>query len=484
MTVKEEVRQRIALDPELIRIRKKIESGKATYADTAAYSNRSGKLLGEFFSQRLPEIPLEEREPLCVELLRDRYVDINAAVDTAQRYMDEARGIRVAPQHAPYNDERSHQIGSSLRDLSKPTTTLQRRARAATETATKAIHDDRMKSEADFRSRAGFKCFLTRTAVGGCCPWCSDVAGRYVYGDQPDDIFGRHDNCDCTVTFENGRQRQDVWSKREWEAPEPGAGAGERVVLTEEQAKALQAEKGLTILPRNGTIKSIKAENFIQLERELSESFNIELTMPIIKMDFAACKEALDGFETMCLQYPEISNLAKSIRVTREDVINFDGEVIRFNPLYFNDIEKLRQVCKKQSASRYWIQDSSPASLMVHDSAHAVERLLINMCPDYTYDFEREDAWNTCKEAGKIVERAVSEMLETEYGRGKTEHELRQELSRYALQSYSETMAEAFADVYVHGENANPLSIRITEITHEQYDRYKNILNGGNENDG
>ena len=41
------------------------------------------------------------------------------------------------------------------------------------------------------------------------------------------------------MTFENGRKRQDVWSKREWEAPEPGAGAGDPVVLTEEQADQL-----------------------------------------------------------------------------------------------------------------------------------------------------------------------------------------------------------------------------------------------------
>lgn len=51
-----------------------------------------------------------------------------------------------------------------------------------------------------------------------------------------------HDNCDCTVTFENGSKRmfafgklrsfalqnmrQDVWSKREWEAPEAGRRSG------------------------------------------------------------------------------------------------------------------------------------------------------------------------------------------------------------------------------------------------------------------
>lgn len=83
-------------------------------------------------------------------------------------------------------------------------------------------------------------------------------------------IYRRHVNCGCTVTFENGSKRtfscgklrsfalqnvrQDVWSKREWEAPEPGAGAGERVVLTEEQAERLQAEHGLTNPAENGTI--------------------------------------------------------------------------------------------------------------------------------------------------------------------------------------------------------------------------------------
>lgn len=248
MTVREEAKWCIQQDGMLAEIRKKIRSGKATYEDTAAYSARAGKMIGALFSRRLPEIPPEEREQLCVELLHDQYIDINAAVDAAQRYLDERLGIQLAPQHAPFDSERGHQIGSSLRDLSKPVETLQRRAKAATETATKSIHDDRMKSEAKFRSRAGLKCFITRKSVSGCCAWCTAMAGRFEYGEEPDDIYRRHDNCDCTVTFENGRKRQDVWSKREWEAPEPGAGAGERVVLTEEQARELEAKHQLEVL--------------------------------------------------------------------------------------------------------------------------------------------------------------------------------------------------------------------------------------------
>lgn len=242
MTVREEVRERIQRDPQLVKLRQKIERGKASYTDTAAYSVRAGKLLGEIFSRRLPEIPPEEREQLCVDLLHDQYVDINAAVDTAQRFMDDAQGLHLAPQHAPFDSVRGHQIGSALRDLSKSAAVLQRRAKAAPETAVKAMHDDRMKTEAKFRHGAGLDCRITRVAVNGCCAWCTKMAGRFAYGEEPDDIYRRHDNCDCTVTFENGRKRQDVWSKREWEAPEEDAGAPEPTRLTAEQAEEREAQ--------------------------------------------------------------------------------------------------------------------------------------------------------------------------------------------------------------------------------------------------
>lgn len=241
MTVREEVSRKIGRDVLLARLRQKIDSGKGTYADSFAYSDRAGKLLGEVFSRRLPDIPPEEREALCAELLHDRYTDINSVTDSVQNAQDAAQGLHLAPQHAPFNNERAHQIGSATADQTVPVETQQRRAKSATATMTRAMHDDRMKAEAKFRSRAGLKCYITRMTDGKCCPWCSKVAGRYEYGREPDGIYRRHDNCSCTVTFENGRRRQDVWSKREWESPKEGAGAGDPVVFTAEQAAAAGA---------------------------------------------------------------------------------------------------------------------------------------------------------------------------------------------------------------------------------------------------
>lgn len=252
MTVQEEVRERLARDAQLVRLRKKIESGKATYEDTAAYSVRAGKLLGEVFSRRLPEIPPEEREQLCVDLLHDQYIDINAAVDTVQRFMDEAQGFQLAPQHAPFDAERGHQIGSSLRDLSKPVEVLQRRAKAAPETMTKAMHDDRMKTEAKFRSRAGLKCTVNRIAAAKCCEWCDQVAGKYAYEDTPPDLWRRHDNCNCTIVYSTRRDRQVLrGTEKKWEIVAEGVGAPEPVRLTPEQARKLQEKHQLKRLTKS-----------------------------------------------------------------------------------------------------------------------------------------------------------------------------------------------------------------------------------------
>ena len=103
-------------------------------------------------------------------------------------------------------------------DPTVPEEKIVRRAGAPVANVNMSFHDDYMKENAKIRAKLGFKCYLNRVAAAGCCKWCTDIAGRYVYGDQPEDVFRRHDNCGCTVTFENGRERQDVWSNRTWQA--------------------------------------------------------------------------------------------------------------------------------------------------------------------------------------------------------------------------------------------------------------------------
>ena len=238
-----ELNRRAALDPQLRQIMKKIEKGKANFTDTAQLSQRMGNLLGELFGAEVLDIPEDAREAVCEGLLRRQYDFINEMLGTVQRAQDKPLDISLNPIKAPFPAERVQQVAHSLLDPGVKPEVIRRRANAPVATVAKSFHDDYIRINAQKRNDLGFKCYLNRVAVGGCCSWCTDVAGRYVYGDHPADIFRRHDNCDCTVTFENGRQRQDVWSKRTWDANDPQEvlqNASEPTVLSQDAAESLQ----------------------------------------------------------------------------------------------------------------------------------------------------------------------------------------------------------------------------------------------------
>lgn len=76
--------------------------------------------------------------------------------------------------------------------------------------------DDTMKRNAEFQSRAGVSPKIVRKSPTKCCPWCDALVGTYNYPDDvPDDVYRRHDNCNCIVEFFPGDgTKQDVWSKQ------------------------------------------------------------------------------------------------------------------------------------------------------------------------------------------------------------------------------------------------------------------------------
>lgn len=82
-----------------------------------------------------------------------------------------------------------------------------------------SFYDEFVEQNVAFRHRAGVKSLIIRRNLGGCCDWCQNLAGIYVYGEEPKDVYRRHDSCRCLVTSKfEGQGYKDVWSKREFEA--------------------------------------------------------------------------------------------------------------------------------------------------------------------------------------------------------------------------------------------------------------------------
>lgn len=263
--IKTLIEARAAADPRLKAVLKKIKEGTATFKDTAYYAEVYSSITGKVFSANVLDLVETEREEVCEELLRGNYEEINNICAQVQTALDEAAGIHIKPQRAAFPTDRVDQIAHSILDPTVKDSVIKRRANTGVANVSQGFHDSYIKVNASFRNDSGLKVYINRETDGKCCEWCTKIAGRYSYGTEPDDIYRRHDNCGCTVTYENGKQRQDVWSKRSWTAPEVGAGAPPPTRFSPEQAVEIQVRnmpKRLTNGQRNGIIRSITVDDF------------------------------------------------------------------------------------------------------------------------------------------------------------------------------------------------------------------------------
>lgn len=267
--IKALVEARAAMDPRLKAVLKKIKAGTATLKDTAYYSEIYSNITGDVFGANVLGLEGIEREEICMELLRGNYEEINTICAQVQTALDQAAGIHIRPQKAAFPTDRAEQIAHSLLDPTVTDSTIKRRANTGVANVSKGFHDSYIKVNASFRNDAGLKVYINRETDGKCCEWCNKLAGRYVYGTEPDDVYRRHDNCGCTTTYEDGKQRQDVWSKRSWTSPEVGAGAPSPTRFTPEQAAEVQARNMPTVLTNgvnNGKI-SLGSDNMAEITK-------------------------------------------------------------------------------------------------------------------------------------------------------------------------------------------------------------------------
>lgn len=126
-------------------------------------------------------------------------------------------------------------------------------------------YDRNMKKGAETCASAGLKTYIVRDSGSGCCKWCDEVSGRFVYGSEPKDVYRRHDNCTCTVVYESGRGRQNVWSKQYWSKEQEKEYLRLRDEMAPKRLNARQAQAlreqvgGLTFGENGGRINPGKA---------------------------------------------------------------------------------------------------------------------------------------------------------------------------------------------------------------------------------
>lgn len=213
--------KKVEENEEIQRLYNRIRSGDGDYTDAAEYAKLIGQALSQalgenFTEQILPDgkayynIALRVLEPLLKE---DHEMIANAAV-MVQEAMNKKAGLGLKAQKAKVSQDRIDGIIDKISNADQ-FTDVDWMLEAPVENFSLNVVDETIRENVEFQGRAGLKPMVRRRAPGWCCRWCRSLVGEYSYPDVPKDVYRRHENCRCSVTYDPGDgRRQNVHSKR------------------------------------------------------------------------------------------------------------------------------------------------------------------------------------------------------------------------------------------------------------------------------
>lgn len=135
--------------------------------------------------------------------------------------------------------------------------------------------DEFIGQNADFRARAGLRTRIIRNTNGKCCKWCDELAGIYNYP-APKEVYQRHDNCDCTVTYISEKGAQDVHTKTQLREEEFAARIEKMKKPTEKLPEEFEDIKTEYFKTAKKTPGKVKIEEGVHLRVEKKAIENAE----------------------------------------------------------------------------------------------------------------------------------------------------------------------------------------------------------------
>ena len=274
----------IGQDEKIKSILKKITTGKATYSDAYEYAWTVGEYTAEaakkvFDSAAAGGAEATEAAKAAIRtLLENDYAMIADATADIQKILNTKAGLGLNAVRPGLNENRtdglvkwlfsegddfyalreklteysSEFVSDSAKEFTQARKAAEMAEAAETAKSKKAalgskienysgsVVTDSVQANVKFQAESGLEPYITRTVVGGCCPWCSELAGRYRYYDRPRDVFRRHDNCRCLVLYDAGNgTKTNVWTKIDYKNEKEARIAREREI---EDAKSREAQ--------------------------------------------------------------------------------------------------------------------------------------------------------------------------------------------------------------------------------------------------
>lgn len=295
------------------------------------------------------------------------------------------------------------------------------------------------------------------------CPLCKEMDGKvFKLKDMEigENAPPMHPNCHCALAPHSDRKEYEKWLD--------GLANGDHSLRFDEW-KERQSDKSKSFLMSKVKSKLAEASNdkrYADLSTEWKNDFNIEIDESVKELNYSSVSRALKSLRNMLNQYPEINKYVNRISTSDNGAMVFrpSKNDISLNPEYFKGPDAYSKLIKEQVRKGYWIKGTTIESDMVHEAAHVLEFVFLNRNINYKNTLQKENAWNNCNESEKIVLEAFNNLRAKGIIKGEKLSRLIDDISRYASESYSETMAEAFSDCFINGNSAHEISKEIKRL--------------------
>lgn len=224
--IQEEFHKNCSSNKELQEISKKVADGTANCEDLENYAIAAGEMLAKAMHDNVSGDNLPDGKMyyniasrIMPPNLEECYTMVADIAEGIYGILNEKAGIHIKALRPDLNKDRIDGLvnyvsnADQYEDVRK--STEQSMVTFSQSVATDAVHKN-----ADFQYKAGLTPKIRRRAEGNCCKWCQSLEGTYDYADVRDtgnDVWRRHRDCRCEVTYDPGTGRTQNAHSKKWD---------------------------------------------------------------------------------------------------------------------------------------------------------------------------------------------------------------------------------------------------------------------------
>lgn len=345
-------------------LEEKLTGGTATYKDAWEYANKVGHAGSRALIEQADQLIAEDIDgyETIMDALYDCYDQSATYAAAVQTLENQKAGIGIKGTQADFDRNRASGIahlGSNAEDAESAVRALG----TPVEHFTENVVGDTIKANEEFQYRSGLNPKIKRTSSGKCCQWCDEIAGVYDYP-APDEVYRRHQNCNCLVEYYPGNGlKQNAHSKR-WTADAEPEKITQRINEEEERSRNLHKGKEEVFERKNASEKDYSKARKLDhyTANNLYIEDGVELTPREVRRLNQRINEAKDklGLIGKCKSPMVITRFSDERKLASYNP-RTDTFFIDYRLVVEKDIEKLQ---------RDYVCPDNPLSSLVHELYH------------------------------------------------------------------------------------------------------------------